>query len=113
MIDLQLLAQATPGAPQGEPMQNMIVMVVAMMAIFYFMIIRPQKRKEKDRREMLGLAKKGQKVVFGGGMVGVISNVKEKVFVIKIADNVKVEVLKAAVTNIIEKGDPLVDGETS
>ena len=107
-----ILAQA-PAPSGGDMFTQMVPMIVIFMAIFYFMIIRPQKRKDQEHKDMLSKASKGQKVIFGGGMIGVISSVKEKTFMIKLADNVKVEILKGSVTKIVEKGDPLVDGDAA
>jgi len=84
-----------------------------MLVIFYFMLIRPQQRREKERRAMLSQIKSGAKVVFSNGILGIITNVKEKTFVIKIADNVKIEVSRGAVTQVLEKGDQLEESASS
>ena len=76
-----------------------------MIAIFYFMLIRPQQRREKERQGLLSSIKSGDRVVFSGGIIGIITNVKEKTLIIKIADNVKIEVSRGAVTQVLEKGD--------
>ncbi len=76
-----------------------------MFAIFYFLLIRPQQRKEKDRRAMIDNIKSGDRIVFSGGMLGVVSNVKDKTFTVKIADNVKIEVVRDAVSQVLAKGD--------
>ena len=103
MISTFLLAQG--GNPGGGPSPLMTLMpLVFMVAIFYVMVMRPQQRKEKERRRQIADAKKGQRVVFGGGIFGVIANTKEDTFVVKIADNVKVEILKGAVSQVLEKG---------
>jgi preprotein translocase subunit YajC len=76
-----------------------------MMAIFYVMLIRPQQRREKQRRMMISNIKKGDRVAFSGGILGVVTNVKDKSFMIKVADNVKIEVSRAAVSQVLEKGE--------
>jgi len=97
-------------APQGGEggAQNssvfMFVWLGLMVALFYFMLIRPQKRREKERQALLAAVKTGDRVLFGGGMLGVVANVKDKTLVVKIADNVKVEVVRAAVTQVLDKG---------
>lgn len=103
---LALMGSSGNGAQQQSP-AFMIVWMAIMIAVFYFLMIRPQKRKEKERRDLLAAAKTGDRVVFGGGLLGVIANVKEKTFVIKVAENVKVEVARYAVTQIVDKGDEL------
>ena len=97
-----LMAATDPG--QGNPL-GMFVPLLVIFAIFYFMLIRPQQRKEKERREMVNNLKSGARVVFGGGLLGTVTNVKDTTFVIKIADGVKVEVVRGAVTQVLEKGD--------
>jgi len=104
MMDLMVLANA-----QGGSMLNMVVPMILVFGILYFMMIRPQQRKEKERREMITNLKSGTRVVFGGGILGTVTNVKDSTFVIKIADNVKVEVLRGAVSRIVEKGEKLAD----
>jgi len=104
MMDLMVLAQA-----QGGGMFNMMVPMILVFGILYFMMIRPQQRKEKERRAMIENLKSGTRVIFGGGLVGTVTNVKDTTFVIKIADNVKIEVLRGAVSRVIEKGEKLAE----
>ncbi len=99
---------------QGQEQQSPVFMIGwlgLMVVIFYFMLIRPQQRREKERRAMIESIKSGDRVLFSGGIVGMITNVKEKTFVIKIADGVKVEVLRAAVSRVLEKGEIPADEE--
>ncbi len=106
MTDWMFVATA-----QGGGMVNMLMPMILIFGILYFMMIRPQQRKEKERREMITNLKSGARVVFGGGMLGTVTNVKDSTFVIKVADNVKVEVLRGAVSRVVEKGDKLDDEE--
>ena len=102
---LGILAQAAPaGAPQQQG-AYMFVWLGLMVVLFYFMLIRPQKRREKERQALLAAVKTGDRVLFGGGFLGVVANVKEKTLVIKIADGVKVEVVRGAVSQVLDKGD--------
>jgi len=80
-------------------------MIAIMIGLMYFIMIRPQQRRDKERRAMLSNLKKGNKVLFSGGIVGQIHSVKEdeNMYVIKIADNVKIEVHQEAVTALVEK----------
>lgn len=105
---MTFLAQASGG---GGGLMQMMMPMVLIIGVMYFMMIRPQQRKEKERRQMIDSLKSGAKVIFGGGLVGTVTNVKETTFVIKVADNVKVEALRASVSRVLEKGDKVEDDE--
>ena len=99
------LAQApAAGADAGQSGAFMFIWLGLMVALFYFMLIRPQKRREKERQELLNAVKTGDRVLFAGGFLGVVANVKDKTLVVKIADNVKVEIVRAAVSQVLDKG---------
>ena len=108
-----ILAQAAPAAPAtGGAAQSPIAQffpLIIMVVIFYFLLLRPQQRKEKERRAMLAQVKTGDRVVFGGGLIGVVSNTADRKLTIKIADNVKVDVLRGAVTNVLAPDDDLAN----
>lgn len=110
MLQLTGIAYAaSEGAAQGgQGLQSalgnysFIILMVATIAIFYFLLIRPQKKKEKDRMEMITALKKGDKVITAGGMYGIIDSFKEgDIVVLKISGNTKVEFLKSAIQNKI------------
>ncbi len=107
---LPVLAQAGGApAPSGMGgmggMGGMLIPMLIIFGIMYFMMIRPQQRKEKERRQMVDNIKTGDRVLFAGGLLGSIANVKETTFTIKIADNVKIEVARGSVTKVLDKGD--------
>lgn len=93
------------GQSGGGGLGSMMVPMLIIFAIFYFMLIRPQQRKEKERKNMIANLKTGDRVVFAGGILGTVTNIKESTFVVKIADNVKVEIARGAVTRVLEKGE--------
>ena len=104
------LAQAAaPAGPGGFTPVGFFGWIAIMIAIFYFMIIRPQNRREKERRALIASVKSGQRVLFGGGILGTVTNVKDKTLMVKIADNVKVEITKGAVSTVLQKGDSVED----
>jgi preprotein translocase subunit YajC len=103
IAELMMLAQA-PAKGSGSLM-NMMMPMVLIFGIMYFMLIRPQQRKEKERRELINNLKTGTRVMFSGGILGTITNVKDGTFIVKIADNVKIEVARGAVSKVVEKGD--------
>ena len=94
------------GGQQSSPVM-MIGWLVIMVGLFYFMMIRPQQRKEKERRALIASIKSGDRVVFGGGLIGTVANVKDTVLVVKAAENTKLEVLRASVTRVIQKDEDM------
>ena len=107
MSGLEILAMAPPPGGGGGSQQSSVFMFVwlgLMVGLFYFMLIRPQKRREKERQALLGAVKTGDRVLFGGGFLGVVANVKDKTLIVKIADGVKVEIVRGAVSQVLDKG---------
>jgi len=86
---------------QATPNANMLVQLFPLLlifAIFYFLIIRPQKTKEKEHQKMLSALKKNDEVVTTSGIHGTVINVKDKTFILRIDDNVKVEIEKNCIS---------------
>ena len=103
-----LVAMAPPPNSDGaEAPGNFyyIGLMVLMMAIFYMILIRPQRRREQERQNLIANIKSGDRVVFSGGILGTVANVKEKTFVVKIADKVKIEISRGAVSSVLAKGE--------
>ena len=98
---------AAPGGPNAvdanaaqQPLWANIVMFLPLVAIGYFLFIRPQAQATKKAKETIGGAKTGDKVIMTNGIHGMISNIKDSTFVVKIADNVKIEVEKTAIDKV-------------
>ncbi|MDD4872804.1 MAG: preprotein translocase subunit YajC [Kiritimatiellae bacterium] len=107
---LILFAMAAPqggSQPQGGNPLAMFLPMIIIFAIFYFMLIRPQQRREKERTKLISEIKSGDKVMFSGGILGIVSNVKDSTFTVKVADNVKLEVARGAVMKVIDKDDKI------
>lgn len=77
-----------------------IVPYLVIFLIFYFLVIKPQKKKQKEQKEMLGALKKNDRVVTSGGMHGTISLVKENTVVVRVDDNVKIEFDRSAISAV-------------
>ncbi|MGA2602934.1 MAG: preprotein translocase subunit YajC [Verrucomicrobiia bacterium] len=107
MRQFELLAMFGPPAGQEQdPKAAMLQMVVTfgiLGLMFYFLLIRPQQKQRKDQENLIKNVKTGDKILLNSGMFGIVSNVKEKSLMVKIADNVKVEVLKSAVGSVVQK----------
>jgi preprotein translocase subunit YajC len=93
------------GAAGANPMIGTMLNalpIVAMLAIFYFLIIRPQQSKQKQMDLMLKALKKGDRVLTSGGILGTVVGVDEGKAVLKIADDVKVEFTKSAIVQVLQ-----------
>jgi preprotein translocase subunit YajC len=88
---------------EGGGMVSTIIMFGAIFLIFYFMIIRPQQKKAKDRDRLLSNLEKGDKVITSGGIHGIIAGIDEKTLLLQISDNLKVKVERSAITQVISK----------
>ncbi len=77
--------------------------IVAMVAIFYFLIIRPQQKQSKKMTAMRNSMERGNKVVTSGGIHGVITNIKDDIVTVRIADSVKIDVDRTALTILGEE----------
>ena len=103
--EMIVVANAAPAAlPEASPFQFPIMMLI-LFAIMYFLMIRPQKRREKERKEMLDNVQSGSRVLLTSGIIGQVTNVKENTLVIRIAENTKVEAVRAAISQILEKDE--------
>ncbi|MGR3174638.1 MAG: preprotein translocase subunit YajC [Candidatus Scalindua sp.] len=95
-------------AANGNPMMQFLPLLIIMFAIMYFLIIRPQKQKEKKRLAMISNVRKQDKIVTSGGVHGVIVTVKENEVVIRVDDakDVKLRIDKSAITSVtVPKGE--------
>lgn len=98
------LAQDQPAQPGGGGfLVNVLPMMLIMFAIIYFLMIRPEQKKQKERQSMMSTLQKGDKVLTIGGLHGTVTNVKENVVMVRIADNTVVEVAKTAVSSVVNR----------
>jgi len=74
--------------------------LIIIAVLFYFLLIRPQQKKQKEHEKLVSGVKTGDKVVTAGGIHGIVANVKESTFLVKVADNVKIEFDKSAITSL-------------
>ena len=82
---------------------TMLIPYAIIFGIFYFLVIKPQKQKQTDFQKMLEDLKKNDDIVTSGGIHGTIVNIKETTLVVRIDDNVKIEIDRSAVTRIEKK----------
>ena len=98
---ITLLAQ-TP-APAGPSPLASFVPIILIFVIMYFLLIRPQMKRQKEHARLVAAVKTGDHVVTGSGIHGMITNVKDTTVTVKVADNVKIEMEKSAVANVAAK----------
>ena len=101
MSFLPLLQAAQNATSTTGSFGSLIVTVVLMIGIFYFFLIRPQNKKQKEMEKMLSALKKGDRVVTIGGIHGVVSSTKEKTVILKVDDNVKLEFNRSAIASVV------------
>jgi len=99
---LGFLAQTPTGTPGGAGYTQLIFFGL-LFAAMYFLMIAPQRKKQKEHEKMLAALGSGDEIVTTGGIYGTITNVKDDRFVVRIADNTKVEVGKAFVSTVVSR----------
>ena len=97
-----VFAQAAPAQPGMGGFG--LLMPIALIAIMYFLMIRPQMKRAKEHRAMLDKLSKGDEVITSGGIAGTVTDIGDNFVTLEVADNVRVRVQKAAVGNVLPKG---------
>ncbi|MEO6927363.1 MAG: preprotein translocase subunit YajC [Rhodanobacter sp.] len=98
-----VIAQAAPASAQGGGMQ-LILMMVVLFGLMYFMMIRPQMKRQKEHRALISALAKGDEIVTNGGLAGRVEEVGETFITVEIAANVRVKLQKGAVQQVLPKG---------
>lgn len=101
-----VVAQQQPASPT-----TLIGYVAIFMLLMYVMLIRPQKRKDKERKELIAKVKSGDRILFGGGIIGTVANVRDNSFIVKVADKTKIEIVRGAVLRVLDKGETPADAQ--
>ena len=102
MLISEAWAQA-PAGPAGGGFES-ILLIVAMFAVLYFLMIRPQMKRAKEHKAMVEGLQKGDEVVTAGGLLGRISKIGDAHVTLEVAPNVEIQVQRAAVQTILPKG---------
>ncbi len=98
------LAAPQGGENPGNPMA-MFIPIIGMVVIFYLLLIRPQQKRQKETQKMLEAVKKGDRIVTSSGIYGTVHGIKDNIVVVKIAENVKVEMLKSSITGVVNRSE--------
>ena len=107
-------AQGLGGLFDGSNAMVQFLPLVLIFVVFYFLLIRPQQKKQKEHRTMLDTLRRGDRVVTGGGIIGTVNRVVSNEEVeVDIAQGVRVRVLRGTITNIVAKPDPAATREAA
>lgn len=104
-------AFAQAAGPASDPLASLLIPMLLMLAIFYFLLIRPQSKRAKDHRDRMNSVRRGDTVVTSGGMVGRVTKVTDTSdeIEVELADNLKVRIVKSTLMDVRSKGEPVKD----
>ncbi len=105
MIDIAY-AMGTGGEASGQGGFGAFVPLILMFVIFYFLLIRPQQKKQKKHREMISNLKKGDRIITSGGLYGRITGITDMVLTVEISEKVRVKVARANVSGLAQTDNP-------
>jgi preprotein translocase subunit YajC len=97
-------AQAATGAPPASSPYQMFIIMALMIGGMYFLMIRPQQKRQKEHQNMLSKLAAGDEVVTAGGILGRIADVSDNFVTIEIAEGVRIKVQKSQVSQLVPKG---------
>ena len=105
MLDFLIpAAHAADAAPEGpDPLINVFI-IVAFVVIFYLIVWRPQSKRQKEHRELIGSIAKGDEIMTNGGLVGKVTKVEDQFLVFEAAEGVELKLQKSAVAQALPKG---------
>ena len=95
-------AQGAPASPFGD--YTSFLMMIAIFAVFYFLLIRPQQKKAKEAKAMLEALQKGDEIVTAGGVLGKISKLGDQYVTVEIASGTEIMVQRGAIAQLLPKG---------
>ena len=94
---------ADPAAGQGDPLMSLLL-PIGLVALFYFMLIRPQSKRQKEHKQLVASVQKGEEIVTTGGILGKITKVGENYLTLEISNDVAINIQKNSVQNVLPKG---------
>jgi preprotein translocase subunit YajC len=113
MLISEAWAQAAGGAGGSDFLVQLFPLVLIFI-VFYFLLIRPQQAKMRQQREMLAGVKRGDRVVTGGGIIGLVTKViGENELQVELAEGVRVRIIKQTITDIVTRGESVRGGKES
>ena len=109
MNTMMMVADAG-GQGGGGGLAQMLPMLALMAALMYFMLFRPKQRQEKERATMISELRAGERIMFSGGLIGTVTEVREHTFLVEVANKVNIEIARGAVGQVLTKDEaPTLD----
>ena len=99
-----LLMAPAPTDGSQPPAWVQLLPLIILFVLMYFVLLRPQMKRQKEHEKLIAAVKTGDRVVAAGGIYGTVTNIKDQVVVLKVADNVKLEVQRSTIT-LVEKSE--------
>ena len=104
-LDMTIAMAPPQGGSGSDGLFSTLIMFMLIIGIFYFMILRPQQKRQKERQKLLEALKKGDRVVTAAGMYGVIAGIDEKTVLVQVADNVKIKFERGSIASVVKEGE--------
>jgi len=104
LVGMAYAAGANPQSQSSQPHPlSSLIPIILIFVVFYFLLIRPQRKQQKEHAKMIENLKKNDEVITNGGIHGTIVAVKDNTFILRIADNVKIEIQKSYIAGLKKK----------
>ncbi len=100
LLNLPLMQNASTGGVLGQ--MGMVAPFVLVIGIFYFLVIRPQNKKQKETKSMIAAVEKGDKITTIGGIRGTVESVKENIVSVRVYNDVKIDFNKSALSEVVK-----------
>jgi preprotein translocase subunit YajC len=101
-MDFLIQSAYAQGAPQGGGFSPILIMV-AFIALMYFMMIRPQQKRQKEHAQLVANLSVGDEILTSGGILGVITGISDHYAIVKIADSTEIKIQKSSVASVVPK----------
>jgi preprotein translocase subunit YajC len=96
---------AGKNSSSGSGIMQMVLLLVIFGGLFYFFLIRPQQKQRREQQTMIDSLRRGDRIVTIGGIHGRVEGIKDRVVLLKVADNVKIELNKASIAQVVKRKD--------
>jgi preprotein translocase subunit YajC len=107
MLDSMLLLAQTPPPGGGQSPMFFPVMMMIVMVAFIWMNARSQKKRDQERKSMLDTLKKGDRILFSGGILGTVEATRDKTMAVRLCEGVKIEIARSAVNTVLAKDEDI------